>query len=129
LQARADLAEAESSVSTLAADKAQLQQELSAARDQVLVLESELKLKASRLEAAQEQLATEGQEHGAEMALLQKQLEQLKVSVGVRTARGERLEGLLVSCAALCWASPTHTHHHLDLQHSCMHAKPPTATG
>lgn len=49
-------------------------------RDKVILLESELKLKTSRMEAAQQQLASEVQEHQAKQALLQKQLEQLKVS-------------------------------------------------
>jgi hypothetical protein len=44
-----------------------------------MLLESELKLKTSRMEAAQQQLASEAQEHQAKQALLQKQLEQYKV--------------------------------------------------
>lgn len=56
-----------------------MQQELSSSRDKVMLLESELKLKTSRMEAAQQQLASEAQEHQAKQALLQKQLEQYKV--------------------------------------------------
>lgn len=79
LQTRAKLDAAEASVAALSADKAQLQQDLSSTRDKVMLLESELKLKASRMDAAQQQLASEVQEHQAKQALLQKQLEQLKV--------------------------------------------------
>lgn len=79
-QTRAELDAAEASVAALTADKLQLQQELSSSRDKVMLLESELKLKVSRMEAAQQQLASEGQEHQAKQALLQKQLEQLKVT-------------------------------------------------
>jgi predicted nucleic acid-binding Zn-ribbon protein len=79
-QTRAELDAAEASVAALSADKASLQQELSSTRDKVMLLESELKLKTSRMEAAQQQLASEVQEHSAKQALLQKQLEQLKVS-------------------------------------------------
>jgi hypothetical protein len=79
LQTRAELDAAEASVSALTAEKAALQQELSSSRDKVMLLESELKLKTSRMEAAQQQLASEGQEHQAKQALLHKQLEQLKV--------------------------------------------------
>lgn len=64
------------------AERSQLQQELSSTSDKLMLLESELRLKSSRLEAAQQQLATEAEEHEAEQALLQKQLEQLKVCVG-----------------------------------------------
>lgn len=66
-------------MSALTADKATLQQELSSSRDKVMLLESELKLRTSRMEAAQQQLASEGQEHQAKQALLHKQLEQLQV--------------------------------------------------
>lgn len=79
LQTRAELDAAEVSVAALTADKATLQQELSSSRDKVMLLESELKLKTSRMEAAQQQLASEAQEHQAKQALLQKQLEQYKV--------------------------------------------------
>lgn len=83
LQTRAELDAADASVSALTADKAALQQELSSSRDKVMLLESELKLKTSRMEAAQQQLASEGEEHQAKQALLQKQLEQLKVRGGL----------------------------------------------
>lgn len=45
-----------------------------------MLLASDLKLRTSRLEAAQQQLATEAKEHEAETALQQKQLVQLKVN-------------------------------------------------
>jgi predicted nucleic acid-binding Zn-ribbon protein len=82
-QTRAELDSAEASVAALTADKAALQQELSSSRDKVMLLESELKLKTSRMEAAQQQLASETQEHQAKQALLQKQLEQYKVGASV----------------------------------------------
>jgi hypothetical protein len=44
-----------------------------------MLLASDLKLRTSRLEAAQQQLATEAKEHEAETELQQKQLVQLKV--------------------------------------------------
>lgn len=75
-------------MASLTTDKAAAQQELSSARDRLVLLESELKLKASRLEAAQAQLATQAQEHAAELALLQKQLEQLKVGGGLWSSGG-----------------------------------------
>lgn len=79
LQVRAELNTAESSLATATADRLQLQQELSSKSDQLMLLESELRLKTSRLDAAQQQLATEAEEHAAERALLQRQLEQLMV--------------------------------------------------
>jgi hypothetical protein len=71
-------------VAALTADKAVLQQELSSTRDKVMLLEGDLKLKTSRMEAAQQQRAGETQEHHAKQALLQKQLEQLKVCAAAK---------------------------------------------
>jgi chromosome segregation ATPase len=86
LQVRAELSTAEASLATATADRLQLQQELSSKSDQLMLLESELRLKASRLDAAQQQLATEAEEHAAERALLQRQLEQLMVRSTCNTA-------------------------------------------
>lgn len=81
LQTRNDLSTAETSLAAAVADRSQLQQEVNSLRDQQMLLASDLKLKTSRLEAAQQQLATEAEEHEAERALQQKQLEQLKVKL------------------------------------------------
>eukprot|EP00879_Flechtneria_rotunda_P025350 GHRR01026930.1.p1 GENE.GHRR01026930.1~~GHRR01026930.1.p1 ORF type:complete len:679 (+),score=281.79 GHRR01026930.1:134-2170(+) len=78
-QVQADLSAAEASLAAAAAERAQLQQELSSSRDQAMLLQNEMRLKTSRLEAIQQQLAAEAAEHEAEKGLLQKQLEQLKV--------------------------------------------------
>jgi uncharacterized protein YhaN len=83
VQVRAELNTAEAALATATAERLQLQQELSTKSDQLMLLESELRLKTSRLDAAQQQLSTEAEEHAAERALLQRQLEQLVVSCAV----------------------------------------------
>eukprot|EP00775_Hariotina_reticulata_P012257 gene12257-12395_t len=92
-QTRSDLSAAETSLAAAVADRGQLQQEVNNLRDQQMLLASDLKLKTSRLEAAQQQLGSEAEEHEAERALQQKQLEQLKVE-------NEEVHAKLASLAA-----------------------------
>lgn len=102
LQIRAELATAEASLSTVAAERSQIQQELNAKSDKLMLMESELRLKTSRLEAAQQQLATEAEEHEAERALLQKQLEQLKVCTRVQSSLRQALVTATQQCCQQC---------------------------
>jgi hypothetical protein len=80
-QARGELGTAQALLADAEAQRAMAQTELSAAVDRVSLLEGELHLKASRLDAAQQQLAADGEEHAAQRGLLAKQMEQLQVCI------------------------------------------------
>lgn len=103
------LASAEESLANATADRSQLQQELRSKSDQLMLMQSELKLKSSRMDAAQQQLAAEAGEHEAQRALLQKQLEQLKVQ-NVQWLAGDFVPNVIITCTIcvlllylLCW--------------------------
>jgi ABC-type phosphate transport system auxiliary subunit len=112
-QVRAELSTAETSLATATAERLQLQQELNTKWDQLMLLESELRLKTSRLDASQQQLSNEAEEHAAERALLQRQLEQLVVSCAGVHVQATR--------AALCFECFTASHAWLriDALHFC----------
>jgi hypothetical protein len=74
-QVRAEGESTQKQLQAAVGEKLHLQQELSAANDQLMLMQSELKLKASRLEAATQQMAAAETEHGAEQAALQTQLQ------------------------------------------------------
>ena len=79
LQVRASCESAQRELQAAIAEKQHFQQELSAANDQLMLMQSELKLKSSRLEAATQQMAAADAEHSAEQAILQGQLQELQV--------------------------------------------------